>query len=105
MTDLAPWTLAKRLDETTSEEDIKSITKELCLAIFNIAERLRHIGILLQPFIPEKAKHLLDVLGVDESKRSFEYVGFAKDSTYGVPLREPGRTAHDGLFPVLEVKG
>lgn len=100
---MAPWALAKQLGSTTNEKDTKMLTEGLCLAIFDIAERLRHLGIWLQPFMPEKAAHLLDVMGVDESKRTFEYIGFAKDSTYGVPLRDPGSTAHDAMFPTLEV--
>lgn len=71
--------------------------------IFLMAEMLRHVGILLQPFMPGKAEHLLDVLGVSKERRSFEYVGLGRDSTYGVPLRDPGSSSHDGLFPMLEV--
>lgn len=72
--------------------------------IYIVAETLRNAGILLQPFMPEKAKEMLDVLGVSEGKRTFEYAGLGKDFTYGVPMRPPGRTAHESLFPPLEVE-
>lgn len=72
--------------------------------IYLLAESLRNIGILLQPFTPTKAQELLDVLGVSLEKRTAEYVGFGKDFTYGKPMRSPGRGAHDGLFPPLDVE-
>lgn len=75
------------------------------MSVFDSAESLRHIGILLQPFMPEKAKELLDVLGVRESRRSFANLGYGVDSTYGEPMRDPGSSSHDSLFPGLEVLG
>lgn len=62
------------------------------------------MGILLQPFMPEKAEEMLDVLGVSREKRSFEYLGLGKDFTYGEPMRDVGRSAHQSLFPPLEVE-
>lgn len=72
--------------------------------IYIMAETLRNVGILLQPYMPEKAQHLLDVLGVPEKNRTFDYCGLGKDFEYGEPMREPGRTAHESLFPPLDVE-
>lgn len=72
--------------------------------IYIMAETLRNVGILLQPYMPEKAQHMLEVLGVPEKNRTFDYCGFGKDSEYGVPMRQPGRTAHESLFPPLDVE-
>lgn len=72
--------------------------------IYIMAETLRNVGILLQPYMPEKAQHMLEVLGVPEKNRTFEHCGFGKDSEYGVPMRQPGRTAHESLFPPLDVE-
>jgi methionyl-tRNA synthetase len=44
------------------------------------------LGILLQPFIPEKAAELLDLMRVDTadpSKRSFASAAFGADLQYG----------------------
>lgn len=70
--------------------------------IFVCAESIRVIAILLQPVMPSKMKRALDILGVDESKRSFEYARTFADFTYGTPLVDPGRAgASSTLFPPL----
>lgn len=104
MTLHAPWDQVSELDKEKGLRKIQAKRYRLCMSIFDTAERIRTIGILLQPFMPEKAKHLLDVLGVDESKRTFAYIGLGKDSTYGIPKRPPGKGSHDALFPRLEVE-
>lgn len=101
----APWQLSKLLSDLTKDEDIQLAKAELNMTVFDSAESLRHIGILLQPFMPEKAKEMLDVLGVRESRRSFENLGYGMDSTYGEPLKDPGRSSQDSIFPPFEVHG
>lgn len=76
----------------------------LSRSIYIVAETLRNVGILLQPFMPEKAEEMLDILGVSPDRRTFEEAGFGKDFTYGQPMRAPGRSAHESLFPPLEVQ-
>lgn len=100
---MAPWSIGKKLPDAKPEEQLR-LRNLRGRTIYVTAESLRNMGILLQPFIPDKAAHLLDVLGVSETKRTFEYLGLGKDHTYGKPLRNPGTTAHDGLFPPLEVE-
>ena len=69
--------------------------------IYLCAESLRICGILLQPYMPSKMQQLLDQLGVDPDKRSFQDAEFGSDRIYGSPLIPVGR-GHEGvLFPAL----
>jgi methionyl-tRNA synthetase len=77
-------------------------TKINCV-VYHCAEATRIVGILLQPYMPAKATQLLDMLGVDESKRSFDDARLGADHDYGVPKIPVGRDAWDGLFPPLPV--
>lgn len=47
-------------------------------SLFYESEALRISGILLQPFMPEKAKQLLDTLGVSEEKRGWAELGLGE---------------------------
>ena len=69
--------------------------------LFLVAEGLRISGILLQPFLPDKAARLLDTLGVAQDKRTFAHTRFRCDPDYGVPTVDPGSGRTDGLFPPL----
>jgi methionyl-tRNA synthetase len=71
--------------------------------VYHCAESTRLIGILLQPYMPTKAAQLLDMLGVDESKRTYDDAKLGADYNYGVPKTLVGRDAWDGLFPPLPV--
>lgn len=74
--------------------------------IFVCAESVRVIAILLQPVMPAKMKRALDILGVEESHRSFEHARSYADFTYGTPFADPGRAGPDGtLFPPLIAEG
>lgn len=71
------------------------------IIIYYAAESLRICGILLQPFMPSKMKRLLDMLGVDETKRLFEHARLGVDPDYGVPKCDLGAGADTSLFPPL----
>ncbi len=60
--------------------------------LYVLAETLRHLGILTQPFVPDAAGALLDQLGVPTGERSF--------ADLATPL-PPGRSlpAPRGIFP------
>lgn len=62
------------------------------------------MGILLQPYMPAKSAELLDMLGVDESRRTFADAKLGADFTYGEAKLPVGKTAWDGLFPPLSVE-
>ncbi len=57
----------------------------------------------MQPYIPMKAAQLLDILGVDKSKRTLDDARIGADYEYGVPKDAVGKDAWDGLFPPLPV--
>lgn len=100
---MAPWSIGKKIVDAEPTEQLR-LRNVRGRTIYVTAESLRNMGILLQAFIPDKAAHMLDVLGVSEQKRTFDFLGLGKDHSYGSPLRHPGTSAHDGLFPPLEVE-
>jgi len=69
--------------------------------IFEAAEALRMIGILLQPWMPNKANLLLDQLGVRPDRRTFEWCKPGADLEYGEPETELGVGYTGVLFPPL----
>jgi methionyl-tRNA synthetase len=75
--------------------------EEVDRIVYQAAEGLRIVGILLQPYMPGKAKMLLDQLGVDESRRSFDYCKPGADLEYGTPIIELGGKHQGVLFPPL----
>ncbi|KAK3296978.1 tRNA synthetases class I (M)-domain-containing protein [Chaetomium fimeti] len=93
LTETAPWSLVKSpnlADKELAEH-----------VLFLVAEGLRLSGILLQPFLPDKAAQLLDILGVAQDKRTFDHALLRCDLDYGVPMVDPGTGRADGLFPPL----
>jgi methionyl-tRNA synthetase len=58
-----PW----RLKNTDPER--------MATVLYVTAEVLRQIGILIQPYMPQSAAKLLDSLGIESSKRSFDALG------------------------------
>ena len=59
----APWTLKKTDPRRMAE----------VLAV--LAETIRQIAILIQPFMPQSSQIILDQLGVDTAKRDFSVIG------------------------------
>ncbi|KAH9904722.1 tRNA synthetases class I (M)-domain-containing protein [Xylariomycetidae sp. FL2044] len=88
-----PWNLAKAGDTVALNE-----------VIYVASESLRIIGILLQPFMPQKSGLLLDRLGVSAGRRSFEYAVPFADDAYGTSAVELGEGAWTSLFPPLAVE-
>lgn len=78
----APWKQRK--------EDINAMNATL----YTLAEVVRCIGIMLQPFVPDSAKKLLDQLAVAEHARSFEHLKPEYALIPGTPLPKP-----EGIFP------
>lgn len=76
----APWALRR------------SDPKRMQTVLYTLVEVLRHLGILVQPFVPAAAAALLDQLAVPEDARSFA------DLAQSLP---PGRAlpAPRGIFP------
>lgn len=87
----APWTLAKAGDEKA---------KELDKVLYNLIELLRIIGVWTLPFLPSKAKELLQAIKVDESTWSFAQT---MSDAWGTVLKG-GQELSGGLalFPRIE---
>ncbi|KAI0883196.1 tRNA synthetases class I (M)-domain-containing protein [Annulohypoxylon maeteangense] len=93
MSNAKPWDV-KNESETTALNQI----------VFHTSEALRVVGILLQPFIPEKSKRLLDVLGVSPDRRTFEFAKLHADNDYGTSFVPIVKGAQGSLFPPLPVE-
>ncbi|KAI0874614.1 tRNA synthetases class I (M)-domain-containing protein [Hypoxylon argillaceum] len=91
--EVAPWQKSSEGDTATVEQ-----------TVFLAGESLRIVGILLQPFIPEKASELLDRLGVKPDRRTFSDAVLYADDSYGTPLMDLGTGANTSLFPLLPVE-
>lgn len=68
------------------------------LLLYMSAESIRITAILLQPFMPEKMKVALDMMNVDDYKRSFDHAAVGADLTYGLPDKTK---TQEVLFPML----
>jgi methionyl-tRNA synthetase len=77
----APWVLRR-----TDEARMRTV-------LYTLAEVIRHLGILTQPFIPAAAGKLLDQLAVAEVERGFAAIG-AAPLVPGTRLPQP-----EGIFP------
>lgn len=78
-----PWRLAGHLRNIKGQPAEKYFERKLDCVIYLVVESLRLLGIMLQPYIPDKAKLLLDMLGVDEDRRTWSDAHLGADSTYG----------------------
>ncbi|MBT3358480.1 MAG: methionine--tRNA ligase [Rhodospirillales bacterium] len=78
----APWVLRK-------EDPARMQT-----VLYALAETVRHIAILLQPFMPDSMARMLDQLAVGEDERTFEYLGADNALKAGTSLPKP-----QGVFP------
>ncbi|KAK4500435.1 hypothetical protein PRZ48_008624 [Zasmidium cellare] len=114
----APWLVAKNLRsamaDTTGQElrmlddergvqgaqSVELMEAEIDRSIYLITETLRITGILLQPFMPSSGSRLLNMLGVAEDRRSYEWAEIGRDDSYGVPM-EKIEKGDKGLFPQL----
>ncbi|RMZ24645.1 hypothetical protein D0859_11310 [Hortaea werneckii] len=110
----SPWTLVSKLQslaaDTTGQHiheamqaghGPEELEAEIDRNIFMAAETLRLVGLMLQPFIPTSAKRLLDMLGVQEERRNWDWCRVGKDDSYGVPFVDVGRGERGVLFPRL----
>jgi methionyl-tRNA synthetase len=78
----APWTL-RRTDPA-----------RMATVLYALAETLRHLGVLLQPFMPGSSGRLLDQLAVPGDRRAFADLTTERSLVPGTPLPPP-----QGIFP------
>jgi methionyl-tRNA synthetase len=62
--------------------------------LYVLAETIRHLGFLMQPFVPQSAARMLDQLAVEEGARAFTYLGPDHALVPGTELPKP-----EGIFP------
>ena len=80
--EMAPWGL-KKTDPARMET-----------VLYVLAEVIRHVGILVQPIIPDSAAKILDLLVLADDKRGFESLGPDHALAVGTELPKP-----EGVFP------
>ena len=78
----APWKLAK-------EDPARMAT-----VLYTLAETIRHLALLTQPYMPDASARILDQLAVGEDARSFEFFGPDHALKPGTALPKP-----EGVFP------
>jgi methionyl-tRNA synthetase len=89
-----PWKKTLHYEPGAPGEEVDKI-------VYLAAEALRMAGILLQPYMPNKAKTMLDQLGIDNTRRTFEYCAVGRDLHYGTPTIDLGVKYEGALFPPL----
>ena len=80
--EMAPWSLKK-----TDFERMETV-------LYVLAETLRHLAILLQPYMPDSMNKMLDQLAVPAGERNFAALTTAHALKAGTPLPAP-----EGVFP------
>jgi methionyl-tRNA synthetase len=90
-----PWRKSDSKDSAT-QDHLKEI-------VYHSLECLRIASIMLQPFMPDKMKTALDMLGVREDMRTLEQAKLFCDFEYGVPMTDIGIGGKSAgtLFPPL----
>ncbi len=78
----APWQLRK--DDPPRMETV----------LYVLAETIRHLAIVVQPFMPNSAARMLDQLSIGEGERTFEFLGPDHALATGTALPKP-----KGVFP------
>lgn len=56
---------------------------------------------MLQPWMPNKAAQLLDMIGVRDDRRSWEWCRLGSDAEYGESRVEVGKGLGKVLFPPI----
>ncbi|MDD4617257.1 MAG: methionine--tRNA ligase [Alphaproteobacteria bacterium] len=94
----ALWSLIAQADRYVDEQAPWALKKtdaaRMETVLYVLAETLRHLGLLLLPFMPQSAGKLLDQLAVPEAERDFAHLTEAYALKTGTPLPAP-----QGIFP------
>ena len=86
------------IDKMEPWATIKNDRDKTAVTLSIIIESIRLIGIILQPFIPTAAKKILDILNIDNDKRSFKFYNMKYLIKKDHPLNDA-----EPLFPRLNV--
>ncbi len=99
------WTLVSRtnkyIDETMPWALAKDEAKKARLAtvLYNLAESVRVIGVLLLPFMPETAEKIFASLGIDTASVRWESAG-----EWGVLPKDASMKKGEVLFPRIDLE-
>lgn len=87
----SPWVLAK--DEADKPK--------LAAVMYNLAESLRHIAVLIQPFMTTTPKQIMEQLGLDETLLSWDTI-----ETFGNTIPQNIKVVEKGtpIFPRLDAE-
>ena len=110
----SPWDIARKMSTFKRESEVQDaltsdaekrtdelLKDELDRIVYLNAETLRLVGIMLLPFMPTAASRLLDMIGVAEERRNWDWCHVGMDNSYGVPFVDLGRGEKGLLFPGL----
>ncbi len=89
--DTKPWALAK-----------KGATDEIAAILSHVAEAIRHMAIIVSPFIPQSAQRIWETMGFDALGALDEQRVDGRVTWHGLPGAVAVK-AGDGLFPRVEV--
>lgn len=98
------WKLIRRtnkyIDETTPWILAKEDTERLDTVLYNLAESIRIIALLLNPFMERTSKEILSQLGLDED------INWENAKTWGGKIEVGTKVKRGGeiLFPRLEIE-
>ena len=73
----APWALRK------TDPD------RMATVLYVLAETIRHLGIMIQPIMPEAAARMLDQMAIAPDSRSFAHLGPDHALVAGTELHKP----------------
>ena len=90
--------LNQYIDKMEPWSTIKNDKLKTAETLSILIESIRLLGIILQPFIPEAAKKILDILNIDNNSRSFKFY----DMKYAMKKNHPLNDAQP-LFPRFNV--
>jgi methionyl-tRNA synthetase len=82
------------IDREAPWKQKKEAPEQMQATLYHLAEAIRCISIMLQPFIPDSAGKLLDQLAVPADQRSFAHLAPEFALKPGTPLPKP-----EGVFP------
>ena len=80
----------------------KTDPARMATVLYVTADVVRQIGILLQPFMPDSAAKLLDLIAIPADKRDFAALGEAGRLVAGTPLEAPKPVFPRYVAPTVE---
>jgi len=86
-----PWILAK---DTSNKDRLGDV-------LYNLAESIRIVSVLIQPFMPETPKKIWHQLGIEEKE---EFVSWESTKNWGIYAEGTRVNKDDVIFPRIDLK-